>query len=182
MAFLDIPADLLTEARGATQEGVDFIIDNLGRDCTVFYQATNIDCPNCIQNPKTHESTGRYKAGGPEPFPLGEVCPVCNGAGSLAGTAVSQTIRMLLDWEPKKWDAIWANAQDPDRILRKPGGVVWSKGYMADLPKILTATHIILDSNNNLQGNKFTLYGEPTAPGNIVQNRYFVCYWQRSQG
>lgn len=180
--FIDIDPDTLADIRTATYEGISFIIDNFSRSCQLFYPAVDVICPNCIVDPRSHASTGRYKMNGPEPFPLGDLCPICEGRGFLPGNVASDTIKLLLDFSPKQWQNIGGSPGTPDELVRLPNGLVSSKGYIEDLPKVLRCSYIIMDVNANYQGNRYKLYGEPILPSNIVQNKFFVANWTRAQG
>lgn len=150
----------------------DMLNDWAGKPCKLIYESTETSCPNCIIDPKTKESTNRYKTGGPIPFPKGEICPVCEGRGRIQGTATSDLIIMSIDWTAKTW----VNMGQPVKL---PAGTVMTRGFYTDLPKVLRADYVFLDINNNYLNSQYKLWGEPYIPGFTVKNRYFIAYWQR---
>lgn len=142
-----------------------------GKNCKVIYPLTETVCPNCIINPKTGESTNRYKTGGPQPFSNNEVCPVCEGKGRIRGTDQTEIIVMTIQWNYRPW-----NLNNTD--VRSPSGFARTRGAIADLPKILRAASVVLDSDNTAMANNFKLYGKPTVLGPLSNNRYFLATWE----
>jgi hypothetical protein len=161
----------------------DDMLEFYGKPCKLIYQGREQPCPNCIIDPRTRESTNLYKTGGPIPFPKGQHCPVCDGKGRLVGTGSSDLIKMTIEWNPKPWMNIGLTSgggNEGDRLVRLPAGIVLSRGYIKDLPKILKADYCVLDITNPFSDNKFKLNGEPWVLGAFVKNRYFGAVWERS--
>jgi len=158
----------------------DDMLNQLGKKCQLFYPSVDIVCPNCIVNPKSGVSTGRYKSGGPIPFNFGEICPVCEGKGVVVGTASSITTIFQLDWSIQPWMNLWAVGQsNGDRLARIPGSFVTIKGYVEDIIHVARCDYAVMDIEANYTGNKFKLITEPASTGNIPKNRYFECTWVR---
>ncbi len=161
------------EIRDIARDGIDDMIDQLGKDCKLVYPSVKTDCPNCVFDPTTNRSTGRYKTGGPRPFPNGTICPVCRGAGRLDSTE-TDIIRMLCKWNPKEFIPLAGSLQLPNSIVR-------TKGYITDLPKVLRSKKMILQLPiEPYIRYTFDLQGEPIDAGNIVQGRYFIAIWKRA--
>lgn len=154
----------------------DDMLTEFGSPCKVIYTSTETICPNCIINPRTGESTNRYKEGGPVPFPLGEVCPVCNGKGRISGTASSDVLVLVIDWMPKPWFNLDGEASN---LIRIPAGMVATRGFVTDISKILRSDYVILDTNNKFILNKYKLYGQPYVLGALTGNRYFLAVWKK---
>ena len=152
----------------------DAIINEAGRKCSLTYPAVKTDCPNCIFDPTTNRSSGRYKVGGPRPFPTGTICPVCRGAGRLESQQ-SKDIQLFLNWNPRQWIM-----PVPTVALEVPFSYVQTKGYLSDLSDILRSRRMIVQSPvPPYVSYTFELYGEPIDPGRIVQGRYCLCMWKR---
>jgi hypothetical protein len=161
--------------RQIAQDAIDDLIDQLGKECRLLYPAVTIDCPNCIFDPTTNRSSGRYKTGGPRPFPANTICPICRGAGRLPSEN-SEIVRMLCTWNPKEFTILPGNIQIPNSYVQ-------TKGYMRDVPKILRSKKMVIQLP--IEGNiraTFDLVGNPVDPGNIIQGRYFVALWRQSPG
>src|SRR5690606_18618325 len=76
--------------------------DALTRPCTIIYSETkHTECPNCYVNNITGKSSGKYKAGGPNPFYQGS-CPYCYGEGKISEQS-TDTLYLLVLWDSKKW-------------------------------------------------------------------------------
>lgn len=59
-------------------------------------------CPNCIIDPISGKSSGRYKSGGQVNFPYGQLCPICNGVGFLFNSNEC-TIDLLVIYDYKNF-------------------------------------------------------------------------------
>lgn len=167
--------ELDDETLATVENGIDTLINQLGKDCQIIYEPQKQVCPNCIFDPNANRSTNVYNGVGPKPFQSGK-CPVCKGVGFLPGSGVmTDVVRFLIDWQPKPWNFV-----DPNLNVKVPQGLVQTKGFVADMPKVMQAKYIIIDyKNTGLTNNRFILWGEPTIQGNIVKSRYFVARWQR---
>lgn len=169
----------LDDATLATVEnGIDSLIHQLGKDCKLIFEAEKQVCINCIFDPINNRSSGKYNGVGPRPFKGGK-CPICKGTGYLLGTQTTEDYaQFLIDWQPKPWLFI-----DPNANIKIPQGLVQTKGFIADLPKVLQAKYIIIDyKNTSLITNRFVRWGEALISGNIVRNKYFIAWWQRYGG
>ena len=164
---------LTPDIKKIAQDAIDDLIDQLGKDCLLVYSSVKADCPNCLYDPITKRSTGRYKLGGPRPFPNGQICPVCRGTGQLESES-TEIIRMLCQWNPARFTSL------SDATIQIPNSIVQTKGYIWDLPKILRARTIILQLPiEPYIRYRFQLWGEPIDSSNIIQSRYFVATWKR---
>lgn len=163
---------LTEDIRQIAKDAIDDLIDQLGKNCRLIYPSVETDCPNCIYDPTTNRSSGRYQAAGPRPFPNGTICPVCRGAGKLSADS-SEVIKMLCQWNPRNYQQLPGNIQVPNSVLQ-------TKGYLTDMPKVMRSRKMVLEIDIE-QYNRFTfeLWGEPIDQGNIIQGRYFIALWKR---
>lgn len=163
---------ITNKIRQIASDGIDDLIDQLGKDCLLIYPALKDDCPNCIYDSSTGRSSGRYKSGGPRPFPTGTICPVCRGSGTIEST-ITDTVKLLCQWNPKQFTMLAGN-------IERPNSVVQTKGYMTDLPKIVRARRMIIEIPvEPYIKATFELIGNPIDPGNIIQGRYFIALWKQ---
>lgn len=164
------------ETLATVENGIDSLIHQLGKQCQIIYESDRQICPNCIFDSNNKRSTNKYNGVGPKPFQTGR-CPVCKGSGYLPGQqSTFEVVQLLIDWQPKPWLFV-----DPNVTV--PQGMVSTKGFIADMPKVLQAKYIIIDYQNaNYTSNRFVRWGEPVAQGNIVKSKYFLCFWQRYGG
>lgn len=172
------------EDRNFTIGVFDDMLTEFGKPCKLRYVSTETTCPNCIINPRTGESMNIYKPGGPVEFEEGEICPVCEGRGRIAGTETSDIITMTIDWTPKPWMDLGptsgSKTSEGDRVVRVPSGMITTRGWTKDLPKVVRAENAIMDITNQYISNLYKLYGQPYILGAITNNRYFIAIWERS--
>lgn len=163
---------LTSAIRKTAQNAFDDLIDEFGKECRLIYPSVQGDCPNCIYDPTTNRSSGKYMSGGPRNFPFGTICPICRGKGRL-DNQVSQSIKMACEWNPKNFKIVPGPIQIPNSIFQ-------GRGYITDLPKILQSKKLIFELPiEQYMRYTFELIGEPIDPYNIVSGRYFVALWKR---
>jgi hypothetical protein len=153
----------------------------LGKHCTLAFPPVRVRCPNCGWDNANRRSNSRYKSGGPQPFPVGGLCPVCNGKGSI-DTPVTQDIVLLCNWNPKEW--VRLPNFDPSNVnIQIPGGMLQTKGFLADVPRILQSRKLLVETAiQGIVNYTYELDGEPVDSGNIIQGRYFYAMWKRAGG
>ena len=154
-------------------DAIDDLIDQLGKPCKVVYEPTKTQCNNCYLDTTTDKSSGKYNGTGPVSFTRGK-CPVCDGLGYLPDEVENfDIVTLLINTTPKAY-----KMYDPS--VKIPQGLIGAKGYVTDLPKVLTAKTIIVDYQHVVDVSaRYVLWGEPAQTGNIVKNRYFEFYMQR---
>lgn len=166
---------LSADVIGIAQQAVTDLVNNLGKDCTLYYPPRAMPCTNCVPGPGNAPSV-RWRSGGPTPFPDGSLCPLCNGKNQLF-EEITEPIKMLCAWSPKDWYVPAA------RNVQVPEGRIQTKGFMADLPKVLRAQQMVVESAlTPYLKCRFRLAGEPIDPSNIVQGQFFVALWDRAGG
>jgi hypothetical protein len=111
-------------------------------------------------------STNTYRNGGPAPFTFG-LCPLCGGNG-YRETEVSDNIQLRIYWNKADWIKIGTtiNIADASAMII---------GFMADVPKLLNATEIILVREQNELNCRSVLLGPP-YPHGFGRDTYFMAY------
>lgn len=160
------------DIRTLTFDAISTMIHQLGKDCKLIFDPITTQCPNCIFDSVNNTSSGVYNGTGPVSFTR-PPCPVCRGVGTIVEDAVEQTVRFLIDWQPKPWLYLPAGTVVPE-------GLVQTKGFIEVLPLVIQSNEIIIDPAHALyQNNRFMKWGEPVPTGNIKQNSFFIAFWQR---
>lgn len=145
----------------------------LAKRCLLVYPARRTACVNCVIDPRTGRSTGRYRQGGPSPFE--GRCPVCGGEGGLSEQA-SEELVLGCSWDSRRF----ATPCPPG--VRAPCSLVETKGYLRDAPKVLKAEHLVLQLPASVIRKRFKLLVEPGDRSNIIQGRYFHAVWEQADG
>lgn len=176
-------SDLFTldaQTLATVEQGIDSLIHQLGKWCKLIYVFDKMPCNNCILDPATDRSSNQYNGVGPKPFHGGK-CPVCHGGGYIVASGEKEDIvQLLIDWQPKPWQFVGPSNEN---IARLPAGLVQTKGFVADMPKVIQARYLIVDYKNaTMASNRFVRWGEPVMQGNIVKSKYYICFWQRYEG
>lgn len=149
-------------------EVCDELLNNnrIGKNCKLIYPKLSTQCPNCVYAPG---GSNVYQQGGPNQFT--GICPYCDGKGVIY-TDNMETIRLRIYWTKKEWQKFVSNLQFPD-------GVVMTIGFIADLPKILQANEVILNSDIEVYNSyRYKLAAEP-FPHGFGKNKYFMAFWKR---
>lgn len=153
------------------QEAFDFLIDGLGKDCKLIYPAKRQQCENCFFDSVNQRSSNIYNGTGPISFQNIQ-CPVCQGYG----------YRMIETTETIKFRLIWTDRETivGSLPIRVPYGLLETRGYLTDWPKVNEAQEIIaqlpIAPYKEFRYKKMT---EGFDNFSIVQNRYFTCMWER---
>jgi hypothetical protein len=149
--------------------------------CDLIYQGTKFsDCPNCIYNAVGNKSANRYQAGGPNPFPNGSLCPVCQGKGKLMPQAVTEDLYMGVFWNYKDWKEFGlTSAGNRADSLNFPEGIVKTLSKIETYSQIMRCTEAILDTSlENYARHRFTRQGEPNPHG-LGAPAFIVTTWKR---
>lgn len=177
MAVPNLPQSFLDSAK----EAFDHLITGWGKPCTLVYPSLQEECNNCYFDYTTGTSSGHYKTGGPISFAEGSQCPLCHGHG-FRQTEQKEVVTLRLIFDPKEtklpnYSQYAGNSVLP---LLLPGGLLETRGFTTDIPKIYRAVELI--AQNALDGYKHCRYqkiGEPQDLFHIIQGRYFSCFWER---
>ena len=165
----DIPSAIFDEADWV----IDSFLDSLGKNCLLVYPPKASECTNCLFDIRTKKSSGVYKAGGPQSFQVGEICPTCGGEGRSL-LAQEESIVLRVYWSPKDW----VRLAPP---FNSPNAVAQCIGYMTDLPKLERSQEIILDSDQSPY-HKWRVQRMGQAVPWGFTRRYFVQFMERTSG
>jgi hypothetical protein len=158
--------------------GVDAMLaSSMAAPCVLVYPPRRTECPNCIVNPLTQSSSGRYKAAGPIVFSNGQVCPYCQGQG-FTNTETTETIRLLIDWEPKSFIRLLKNPKN-ESVNLSFGSIIQVQGNIDYLNKIRQCVELRVHQNvSDLGYWRYERDGEP-IPYGLNHNDYFSCIMNR---
>jgi len=109
-------------------------------------------CNNCVWDPRSKSSSGRYNGTGPKSFTAG-VCPVCKGAGTLQQTRMIK-IRGNVQY-PEKADL--ADIKIP--VGKTAADVLIAKVLIEDDATVQKASHLMFN------GNRYIKQGQPAYRG-----------------
>lgn len=148
-----------------------FGTDGLSRPCKLVSEnRKKTQCPNCIIDPISGKSSGRYKTGGDINFPYGQLCPVCNGVGFLRNKS-EHTIDLLVIYEYKKFINFNTNLNIPD-------GTIQIIAKFSDLSKLQRANTLIVDTSvTYIPNNEYEPLSQPQPIG-LGKNDYLFMYWK----
>jgi len=165
--MIKIPSDIVD----TIEESLNDLLDQLGKNCRLYYPPTFTECTNCNFDPIGNKSSNVYKHGGPVPFHAID-CPMCNGQGKKP-TENYVDITMTANVKARPF-GLAANVRYPD-------GLVETRGYITDLPSVLQSDYMICSTLiEPYRRYRYKLYGEPIDPFSIVPGKYFIALWQRS--
>lgn len=155
-------------------DGIDELIDLLGKDCVLVYPPQIQQCANCVLDPIGKKSRNIYLNGGPMPFLMGSVCPLCYGEG-YKSIEISETVKMIIETKSLPYDK-YNNLS----AVRLPRGTITSLCYITYLPKIKTCSYMVPHTQIEGFGNTvYRLSGDVISDGNIVKGRYCTANWER---
>jgi len=167
------------------QDGIDSIIDQLGKKVVLVMPQKEELCPNCWYDGRMKRSSGRYKANNPnpigplnKPFQNGQICPVCQGRGKIDdGTKKQIEIKATVKWSPKEF----INYENGKVII--PTNVCKIKTYATKANDINNAVEILVAADEPTENapllHKCRLHQEIIARG-LRYNRYVEAYLIRT--
>lgn len=148
-----------------------FILNDFGVPCTLLFPTQKTQCLNCYYDSQNNRSSNSYNGTGPQPFTFG-VCPWCNGVG-FKEIPVTKKIQLRIYFHRKNWIKI-------SEMINVPDGAVQTIGFLTDLPSILQAKQIIINSDQvGYTQSLYELHGEPVTSG-FGNDRYIAAIWKRS--
>lgn len=146
--------------------------DTLSLPCVLVSQDNKkTECPNCIIDPISGRSSGRYKTGGDVNFPYGQLCPICNGVGFLR-TKSEVNIDLLVIYDYRKWINFNSTTSMPD-------GLMQSISKFEDLSKIQSANLLIVDTNTSYFPSKEYIRDSEPQPIGLGSNDYLYTFWKQ---
>lgn len=161
---------------GLVRDGIDTMIQELGKPCKIVMEGVAAACPNCVYDGGLQKSSGAYNGTGPKPFSR-PPCPVCKGSGVDPTTAEETAIRTFgirRDVKPNEV-VVPPSATVPTTIAR-------IKGFVEDIPLLLRMKYIILDYENAAyMGERYAKLSDPSPSGNLVAGRWFIMHLRKIQ-
>lgn len=146
--------------------------DSLSLPCTLVSQDNKkTECSNCIIDPISRRSSGRYKSGGVVNFPYGQLCPVCNGLGFVRNKSET-SIDLLVIHDYRKWINFNASISIPD-------GMMQTISKFVDLTKIQSANTLIVDSNTSYFPSQEYIRDSEPQPIGLGSNDYLYTFWKQ---
>lgn len=141
-------------------------------DCTLIYGGTLFtDCPNCIYDSASNKSSGRFQAGGSQPFT--GICPICVGAGKLKSEQTDD-VSLAVIYNHKDWIPIGPS-------IGNPNGYVQTIGLAAVVNQLKTAKELIVNtdiSSDYSIRQRYERSGEPQFCG-FGHATIVVTMWKR---
>lgn len=165
--------------RKIAADAIDDLIDQLGKDVRLVYPPTSSSC-TCSPDLIGKKGPSIWSTGGPAPSSLAGTtgCPLCGGSGKQYSSHTDD-IKLLCNIDIKTFE----NIKGIDVRLRQSGTVIQTKGYLADLPKILKCEYAVFQTTiEGVKQDRYELMSDPTDVNNIVPNRYFMALWKRVGG
>ena len=169
------------------QEGIDGVIDQLGKKVIFVGSPTETICPNCYYDARRKRSTGRLNPNNTNPsgplnifFENGTTCPVCRGRGKLTQTENRKEILATVKWNPR--DYVSDSTGTSNVIL--PDGICKIKTYSSYTDDIKNAKQILVAFDEQVEGAPnmaaCTLLRMP-SPRGLRYNRYVEAYLEAVQ-
>jgi hypothetical protein len=149
-----------------------------GRRVKYIFPPKKIECPNCLRS-GSGASSGRYKAGGPEPFE-NTTCPVCLGKGGFEEQHEEDGVLIVL-FDANQWF-------EPGKVASLPDNSAMIIGdRLTDWVKVTKCERMILNTDVYSIRTPYVRHGEPYPVGLFSSNdqsggRWFYCYMQREGG
>ena len=167
MAIFTIDSQLIQ----TYQDSIDTIINELGKNCILYFPPKVVTCYNCVYDPIGQKSSNVYLNGGPAPFANGAICPLCGGDGNIASEQ-NRVIKMTLKWNPKDFKNYNISINHPSNICK-------TKTFLTYLSDIKRCDYIVIDSDQiTSQDMRCYRIGEPSIVG-LQQSRYIITFWER---
>lgn len=145
------------------REQIDNVLNTLGKNVKIVYQPTVTSVNTSFNDPIRNRDTRKpsYKT--------------TNSAPAPAVTENSDTIKALINWNPKDFEDYGISVEAGDTIVRL-------KTYITDLHKLNRADYIIPNVDvEPAHQQKFTMIRQPTPRG-LGLDRYVYTYWKSSYG
>lgn len=170
------------------QEGIDAIIEQLGKKVLLIGKPKEIICPNCYYDGRRKRSSGRRNPNNPNPlgsalnifFEDGTVCPVCRGRGKLTDSQNTKEIKATVKWNPRDYTE---NSSDTGGVVL-PDGICKIKTYSIYTNDIKNSHEILVTYDEPVEGSpNFAkcILKRAIAPRGLKSNRYIEAYLELVQ-
>lgn len=141
------------------------ITDIFGIDCTLVFVETVEEVSNTFDNIPANKSINAHRQ---------QTGDFKRENKTYKEVATEETIRLKVYWNSKDWVKVGSSTVVPDNSIQ-------TIFFASDLDKVMRAKYLLVHQNiETLREYRFTMLGEPFPMG-LRQNRYFGCFWQRSQ-
>lgn len=165
------------------QEGIDSIIDQLGKKVVLVMPQPETLCPNCYYDGRKKRSSNKYKSSNPNPagplnktFVDGQICPVCQGRGKIKEEQRTIEIKATVRWSPKEL-ITYVNGK-----IYIPNDICKIKTYSSYTNDIKTAIEFHVAAEEPIEGSPVLLKcrrDEGYVPRGLKYNRYVEAYLKR---
>lgn len=167
-----------SQLQNVYNQSMDMMLGDTGLvvPCTLSFAHKSGDtvCPNCVFDPISRLSGHKYNGTGPISFVTGTICPVCQGEGTIEGSAKTKTVKLAVIFD-SKYFVNWSSS-----VGDIPSGSVQSICKMSLLDDLKNATSMVVDTNISQYGNySYSRAGDP-QPAGLGDHRYIVTLWSRS--
>lgn len=154
-----------TSAIQLHEKWVSDLVNQLGKQCTLYYPFLRSTCPNC-------QGGFTYVVGGPVPFTNGSPCPYCGGTNYIQTEPNPDTILMLIYDDPRDF------IKYQEFTLAIPDGTIQTRGLMSDLNKVQRCNYMVRNSVDGIQTMAYQKLGE-AIPYGFLQRMEFLQFWKR---
>lgn len=158
------------DIRNVAISAFDALIIELGKTCRLYYPPQMVAC-SCTADSIGQKPNNYFDNGSSVGFPLGSICPECNGTGFRAERAYTDVL-MLVSENPKEFYK--------DFKIDIPDGAIQTKCLIDNLNTILRCDYMQKDIlTSEYLTTTYKILSAPIMPGNIIQRRYVVTLWEK---
>ena len=163
-----------SDLKNLFNDAINALLEDSGATlpCTLYYGVTKYEsCSNCLYDPIGRKSSNRFQNGGSVPFPMGAVCPVCNGDGKRP-VIPPATIYLAVIFDYKQFLSMSAPVNNPD-------GMIQTLGKKEATPRLKRAKEIQVATNiSGYADHRFQRISEPEPLG-FGNSEFVLCNWKR---
>jgi hypothetical protein len=129
--------EITDSIRQIASNAIDDLIDQLGKDVKLVYKPIFVPC-DCARDLIGRKGPHVWQTGGPSNVAGPTSCVLCNGTGKKEIVA-TDNIKLLCNIDIKGFETL----PETDIRVRQTGNVVRTKGYVADMPKVVKCDYAI---------------------------------------
>lgn len=157
--------------------GQDYLIDNFGKDVTLFYNYVS----GTTESPIGPGNMGdNFLANGSTGFSVQNDF-LAGGSGlSYIEQQTTGNIKLLCTFNPQTVNEKFKKEAAIGIEFKKDLTYIYSKGYMSDYLNVIKAEYAIFDvPASSIDHMKFRMASQPRDKNSIAQGRYFNCWWEQ---
>lgn len=145
---------------------IDSTITNIfGIDCTLVFVEKIEEISNTFDNIPSNKSINAHRQ---------NVGDYVRENRAFKEVEKIETIRLKVYWDSKSWVKLGGDITVPDNSIQ-------TIFFATDLDRVMRAKYLLVHQTiADKREYRFVKHGEPFPMG-LRQNRYFGCFWQRSQ-